>query len=97
MLTSKQRSNLRAYASVVGAIGQIGKAGITDELIESLDKAIEKRELIKVTVLENSGLVPKEAGVAVAERLNAEFVAATGRKLVFYRRSSDEKAEHIEF
>ena len=85
MLTSKERSNLRSLAQKIEPITQVGKLGVNDALIESLDLAIEKRELIKVTVLENSGLIPKEAGFEIAERLDAEFVCATGRKLVFYR------------
>ena len=97
MLTSKQRSALRSLAQVIEPITQVGKLGVNEALIESLDKAIEKRELIKVTVLENSGLEPKEAGFEIAEELSAEFVCATGRKLVFYRKSSNPKANHIEF
>jgi RNA-binding protein len=97
MLTSKQRSNLRSIAQTIQPITQVGKLGVNGSLIESLDKAIEKREIIKITVLENSGLEPKEAGFEIAEKLNAEFVCATGRKLVFYRRSSSDKIEHIEF
>ena len=97
MLTSKQRSNLRSLAMTIDPVTQVGKLGVNDSLIESLDLAIEKRELIKVTVLENSGLIPKEAGFEIAEKLNAEFVCATGRKLVFYRRSNNNKIEHIEF
>ena len=97
MLTSKQRSNLRSLAQKIDPITQVGKLGVNDALIESLDKAIEKRELIKVTVLENSELMPKEAGQEIADRLGAEFVCATGRKLVFYRRSLNQKIEHIEF
>lgn len=97
MLTSKQRSALRSLAQVIEPITQVGKLGVNDALIESLDKAIEKRELIKITVLENSGLEPKEAGFEIAERLSAEFVCATGRKLVFYRRSKNDKVNHIEF
>ncbi|MBE7086710.1 MAG: YhbY family RNA-binding protein [Clostridiales bacterium] len=97
MLTSKQRSNLRSYASNIEPITQVGKLGVNESLIESLDKAIEKRELIKVTVLENSGLEPKEAGFEIAELLKAEFVCATGRKLVFYRKSKSDKVTHIEF
>ena len=97
MLTSKQRSNLRSIASNIEPITQVGKFGINDSLIESLDKAIEKRELIKITVLENSGLDVKETGFEIAEKLDAEFVCATGRKLVFYRRSNNIKVEHIEF
>lgn len=97
MLTSKERSNLRSIAQSIDPITQVGKLGVNDSLIESLDKAIEKRELIKITVLENSGLVPKEAGFEIAEKLGAEFVCATGRKLVFYRRSNNPKVEHIIF
>ena len=97
MLTSKERSNLRSIAQKIEPVTQVGKLGVNESLIESLDLAIEKRELIKVTVLENSGLVPKEAGFEIAEKLDAEFVCATGRKLVFYRRSSNPKVEHIIF
>ncbi|MBO5068430.1 MAG: YhbY family RNA-binding protein [Clostridia bacterium] len=97
MLTSKQRANLRSIAQNIDPVTQVGKLGVNEALIESLDKAIEKREIIKVTVLENSDLIPKEAGFIIAEKLGAEFVCATGRKLVFYRRSSNPKVEHIEF
>ncbi len=97
MLSSKERSNLRGIASKIEPVTQVGKMGVNDSLIESLDLAIEKRELIKVTVLENSGLDPKQAGFEIAEKLGAEFVCATGRKLVFYRRSHNPKVEHIIF
>lgn len=97
MLTSKQRSNLRSIAQTEVPITQVGKLGVNDSLIESLDKAIEKREIIKVTVLENSGLEPREAGEQIAKALNAEFVCATGKKLVFYRRSKSDKVKHIEY
>ncbi len=97
MLNSKQRAKLRSLAQKIEPITQVGKLGVNENLIESLELAIEKRELIKVTVLENSYLVPKEAGIEIAQALGAEFVCATGRKLVFYRRSSNPKVEHIEF
>ena len=97
MLSSKQRSKLRAIASNIEPITQVGKLGVNQSLIESLDKAIEKRELIKITVLENSGIEPKQAGFEIADKLGAEFVCATGRKLVFYRKSQNPKATHVEF
>lgn len=97
MLNSKQRSALRSVASNIEAVTQVGKNGVNDMLLESLDKTIEKRELIKVTVLENSGLDVKETGFIIAEKLNAEFVCATGRKLVFYRKSVTDGVKHIEF
>ncbi len=97
MLTSKQRATLRSIAQTIAPVTQVGKLGVNESLIESLDLAIEKRELIKVTVLENSGLDVKEAGFEIADKLGAEFVCATGRKLVFYRRSNSDKVVHVEF
>ena len=97
MLNSKQRANLRALAQGIEPVTQLGKGGVNDAFIEGRDKAIEKRELIKVTVLENSGETPREVGEIIADRLNAEFVCATGRKLVFYRRSENDKVNHIVF
>ena len=46
MFTSKQRSNLKAIASGLEPIGQIGKSGVTDNMVESLSKALDARELI---------------------------------------------------
>ncbi|MCQ2387099.1 MAG: YhbY family RNA-binding protein [Clostridia bacterium] len=97
MLTSKQRANLRSIAQKIEPITQLGKSGVNDAFIKSLDSAIEKREIIKITVLENSSLEPKEVGFEIAEKLDAEFVCATGRKLVFYRRSNKDGIVHIEF
>ena len=97
MLSSKERAHLRSLAQNIEPVTQAGKLGINDSFIESLDKAIEKRELIKVTILESSGLEPKEAGFEIAEKLSAEFVCGTGRKLVFYRKSKSDKVKHIEF
>lgn len=95
MLTSQQRAKLRGLAQKEEPVTQVGKSGVCEGLIDSLDAAIEKRELIKVTVLENSGLLPKEAGVEIATALSAEFVCATGRKLVFYRQSKNPKNRNI--
>lgn len=97
MLTSKQRSKLRSLAQKIEPVTQLGKTGVTPSFLDGLDAVLFKRELIKITVLENSGEDPKTIGAVIAEELGAEFVCATGRKLVFYRRSTSDKVTHIEF
>ena len=77
-LTSKQRSHLRGMASTINPIFQIGKASLTPEIISAIDDAIEKRELIKISVLKNCADDPREI---------AEVVAVTGKKIVLYRKS----------
>ena len=53
MLTSKQRAYLRKLANPIDTIFQIGKGGISDDMLKGISDALEKRELIKLRVLEN--------------------------------------------
>ncbi len=97
MFTSKQRANLKSMASTMKPIGQVGKEGITDNLVESLSNALEARELIKVTLLPAAGEDGENLAVDLAELLHAELVAVIGRKAIFYRYSHKEKIEHIAY
>ena len=88
MITSKQRAKLKGMATTLNAIIQVGKGGITENLIKTCSDALEARELIKLHILENSGMTPRETADALADALNADVVAVTGKKAVFYRASS---------
>ena len=96
MFTSKQRAHLRSLAQKIEPVAQFGKQGLTESFTDGLALAIEKRELVKVTVLENSGYDPKEAAEIIANAINAEVVCVTGRKAVLYKRSYRSDIEHIE-
>ena len=95
MLTSKQRSKLKALASNITPIGQVGKEGIGENMLASFSDCLEKRELIKINILENADGDPKELGRTLAEKLSAECVIVIGRKAVLYRRSQRKDIEHI--
>lgn len=88
MITSKQRAYLRGLANDLSPIMQIGKGGLTENMLKTFSDALEARELIKLTVLENSGENPKQLLQVLAAQLGAEPVAATGRKIVLYRAST---------
>ena len=96
VLTSGQRAKLRSLASTMSPVTQIGKGGITDNLITTVSDALEARELIKLSVLETSEYTPREAAETLSEAVNAAVVGVIGRKLVLYRRSLNGK-RHIEF
>ena len=96
VLTSGERAKLRSLASTMSPVTQIGKGGITDNLITTVSDALEARELIKLSVLETSEYTPREAAETLAEAVNAAVVGVIGRKLVLYRRSLNGK-RHIEF
>ena len=95
MITSKQRAYLRKLANPIDPIFQIGKGGISDELINQLSIALEARELIKVHILETALLDTKVACNEIAECLKAEPVQAIGSKFVLYKRADKEKNRKI--
>ena len=95
-ITSKQRSKLKSLAAKLSPITQIGKGGITDNLLKTLSDALDARELIKVTILETADDDPRNLAENVAELLEAVPVAVIGRKAIFYRYSRRDKFAHLE-
>lgn len=95
MLTSKQRSKLKSLAANLSPIGQVGKEGIGENMLSGFSDCLDKRELIKITVLENAECDPQETGRQLAQKLNAECVIVIGRKVVLYRKSARKDVTHI--
>ena len=96
MLTSKQRAKLRSMANNFEVLYQVGKSGIVDTIVKQTEDALEARELIKLSVLENSPYTAREAADEIAAQLNADVVQVIGRKFVLGRRSKDPKKRVIE-
>ncbi len=91
MLTSKQRAYLRGLGTSCPAIMQVGKGGISENLINTVSDALEARELVKLTVLDNCGESPREILDKLCDALGAEGVACVGKKIVLYRESEESK------
>ena len=91
-MTTKQRAILRGMGSVLEPVLHIGKDGINDNLVKQCWDALEARELIKGTVLQNSPMTAREAIAALCEGANAEPVQCIGNRFVIYRaREKDPK------
>lgn len=86
-LTSKQRAYLKSLSSNTEPIFQIGKASLTPAIVEAVSDALEKRELIKVSVLKNCSDDPGELADMIAERSRSVVVQVIGKKIVLYRQS----------
>lgn len=91
MLTGKQRSYLRGLANREDTILQIGKGGITENLLVQTDKALTAREIVKGRVLENSLMTAREACDMLAEKTGSEQVQVIGSRFVIYRANSDKQ------
>ena len=85
MLSSKQRAYLMSMASNITPIFQIGKSSLTPEIVAAVDAALEKSELIKISVLKNCFDDPKEIAQMIAERTHAQVVQVIGKKIVLFR------------
>ncbi len=95
-MTTKQRAYLKGLAMTMEPVFQCGKASITPEFVNAVSEALEKRELIKVSVLQNCADDPKELGIILSERTRAQLVQVIGKKIVLYRPAKDEKRRKIE-
>lgn len=95
MLTSKQRAYLRSIASNYDTIFQVGKGGISDNLIKQVNDALRVRELIKLRTLDNCEYTSREVAELLAEATNSEVVQVIGSKFVLFKRNP--KKPVIEF
>lgn len=91
MLTGKQKRFLRAQANQLKPIFQVGKIGVNDNMIKQLEDVLEKRELIKVSILQNCGEDKHTVAERIAEGTGAKVVQIIGNNLVFYKESIENK------
>lgn len=91
-MNSKERAALRAAANPLEPIFQIGKDGVSENLITQLDDALDARELLKVRVhLETSPKRPRELADELQAALGAEVIQVIGGVIVLYRKADEEK------
>ena len=86
-MTSKQRATLKGLAMTMDPVLQIGKSTLTPEICAAAEEAIEARELIKISVLNNCIDDPKVMAQELAEATQSEVVQVIGKKIVLYRQA----------
>ncbi|ENQ3079869.1 ribosome assembly RNA-binding protein YhbY [Bacillus sp. WLY-B-L8] len=91
MLTGKQKRFLRAEAHHLTPIFQVGKGGVNGNMVKQIAEALEVRELIKVSVLQNCEFDRHEVAEEVAQGAKAELVQVIGSTIVLYKESKENK------
>ena len=95
-LSSSQRSYLRCQSHHLEPVVLIGKHGITDGTIESINRVLEARELIKIKFREF-----KDEKLSLSEKIteltNAQIVGVIGHTVIIFRQNpdSDKRQIHI--
>lgn len=87
MLTNKQKRFLQKEAHHLKPIFQVGKSGVHEQMIKEISDALEARELIKITLLQNTMEETGSAAETIASEVEAEIVQTIGGTIVLYRPS----------
>ena len=90
-MTSKQRAYLKSLAMTMEPILQLGKSCVTPEFTKSVNEALEARELIKISVLQNCMDDPFQMAQVLAERTGSQVVQVIGKKIVLYKEGKKDK------
>jgi RNA-binding protein len=91
MLTGKQKRYLRSQAHHLSPIFQVGKGGVNENMVKQIGEALEVRELIKVSVLQNCEYDRHEVAEEIAAGAQAELVQVIGNTIVLYKESKENK------
>ncbi len=94
-MNSKERAYLKSISGTYESIFQVGKSSITPQVCEAISEALEKRELIKISVLKNCIDDPNEIAMIISERTQSQIVHVIGRKIVLYKKNKDPKKQKI--
>lgn len=92
-MTSKERAYLRGLANRVPSLYQVGKDGVTENVIKQIDDALAARELIKGNVLENALMSAREVAEELAAATGSQVVQVIGNRFVLYRRTDKNLCE----
>lgn len=91
MLTGKQKRFLRSKAHHLEPIFQVGKSGINDNMVQQLVETLEKRELIKIHVLQNNFEDKNELAQDLSKATESDVVQVIGSMIILYKESQENK------
>ena len=93
-MNGKQKRYLRSLAVNIKPIVQIGKSGLSNEILASIRNAADARELIKVNILQNSDEVATDVAEAI-EEMGLDVVQIIGRNLIVFKVSDRKENRKI--
>lgn len=88
-LRGKQKRLLRAQANHLQPIFAVGKEGLTKQWLAQLDGALDRRELIKVNILQNADVTTAELKDFIEQNTDIQVVQSIGRVLVLFKVSAN--------
>ena len=92
MLNSRQKKILRAKAHDLKPLVLIGKSGVTDGCIQSINEGIDSRELIKIKFIEHKD-DKKNLSKIICDKTESEIVGSIGHTIMLFRQNPDKEKQ----
>ena len=89
MLNGKQKRYLRSLTNEEKATLQIGKEGLSKNLIKTVDNYLKVHEIMKIAVLKTCPSQIKEVAFDLSHATNSDIVQIIGRVMILYRPSKE--------
>lgn len=89
MLNKAQKQYLKGLANTLKPLVNIGKNGLNENVIMSVDEILKAHEIVKITVLNTCDTPSTELALDIAAATGSEIVSQLGRKIVLYRRNPE--------
>lgn len=91
-----QKMHLRALAHDLNPVVLIGQKGLTNELIQSANQALQRHELIKVKFIGLKDKAQKdEISKTFQQETGSELISAVGHVYAFFRQQEDPEKRRI--
>ena len=94
-LRGKQKRFLRAQANHLQPIFAVGKEGLTRQWLAQLDGALDRRDLIKVNILQNADVTTVELKDFIEQHTDIQVVQSIGRVLVLFKVSANKDLREL--
>ena len=91
MISAQTKKTLRKLSMSYRPLFQIGKDGLSYNMIKSLNDSLEAHELVKCSLLKTSPIDVREAAIECSSQTHSEIIHIVGRTFVLYRRSKENK------
>ena len=85
-LNSKQKKTLKAKAHHLKPVVRIGQKGLTENLIQETEQALNIHELIKIHIADDDRELRGELAAQLTRATGADMVSQIGKTFTLYRK-----------
>lgn len=90
-INGKQKRFLRGLGHHLDPIIMLGKAGLSESIVDKTSEALDAHELIKLKVQDGCDIDRKVIADQLAKVTHAQLVQVLGRTFLLYRKSEESK------